>query len=213
MEDGSVLVPTGQLIRPARDTLEFAGRPVDLALSHDGTTLYIKDNRGVVVVDTASWTVREEAGFPEGGGSMHGIVVARDGTVLATTAQNHIWPGATGADGLLGWGEAVDVIGPKGSGAAHATGIALSGVDHDGFVCLSRANTLGVVVRGERVFEETGDRHVAGQYVGFLLAQTELVPIALVPLRQLRIHRADSVAYLRLRTLDAATFLGRSVCR
>lgn len=147
-DDGAVLVPTGQRIRPAGDTLEFAGRPVDLALAPDGATLYVKDNRGVVVVDVESWTVRQEAPFPEGGGSMHGIAVAEDGRVYATTAQNHLWIGMPADGGLVRWSDSVALAGPGVGDAAHATGIALRSAYKDGLVCLSRANALGVVIDG-----------------------------------------------------------------
>jgi len=49
--EGSHLVATGQLLHPAGESLQFGGRPVDMVLSPDGRTLYVKDNRGIVVVD------------------------------------------------------------------------------------------------------------------------------------------------------------------
>ena len=53
--DGGHIVPTTQLIRPAGETIELAGRPVDIALAPDGQTLYVKDNRGLVVVSAKAW--------------------------------------------------------------------------------------------------------------------------------------------------------------
>ncbi|MBT7098234.1 YncE family protein, partial [Candidatus Poribacteria bacterium] len=143
-EDGSTVVPTGQLVRPVGDTLEFAGRPVDVALAADGETLYVKDNRGVVVVDVDSWSIRKEAAFPEGGGSMHGLAVSSDGGVYASTAQNHMWIGTPTDDGGLEWASSVELRGPQGEGAAHGTGMAFAGAGGEGYVCVSRANTLGV---------------------------------------------------------------------
>ena len=58
-EDGAMVVPNGQLLRPAGESLAFGGRPVDLALSPDGATLYAKDNRGLLVLDTATWKLRQ----------------------------------------------------------------------------------------------------------------------------------------------------------
>src|SRR5690349_24780277 len=88
-KDGRQLVPTGQLLRPAGAMVSFAGRPIDLALSPDGNTVVVKESRGLVVVDRASWKIRQELPFPTGGGSMHGIVFSKDGShVYATTAQN-----------------------------------------------------------------------------------------------------------------------------
>src|SRR5262245_9881128 len=86
---GGTRVATGQLIRPAGESVSFSGRPVDLALSPDGKWLYAKDNRGLVVIDVAKWKVIQELSFPKGkgGGSMHGLAVRRDGKrVYATNA-------------------------------------------------------------------------------------------------------------------------------
>jgi hypothetical protein len=74
---------------------------VDLALSPDGALLYVKDDRGLVVIDARSWALRQELLLPEGGGSMHGIAVTRRDPrrVYATTAQNHLWEAMTGEEG------------------------------------------------------------------------------------------------------------------
>ena len=65
---------------------------MDLALSPDGRTLYVKDNRGLVVLDAASWQIRQELKFSAGGSSVHGLVVTRDGSrIFATTSQDILW--------------------------------------------------------------------------------------------------------------------------
>ena len=76
--DSSYIVPTRQVIRPVGKSLEFGGRPIDGVLSPDGQTLYVKDNRGVVVINVNDWEIRQELKFKSGGGSMHGIAVSRD---------------------------------------------------------------------------------------------------------------------------------------
>ena len=84
------LLPTYQTVRPAGDTVSFRGRPVDLKLAPDGGWLYVKDNRGVVVLDTRQWKVVQEATL-EGGTSMHGIAVTPDGGHLyVTDAQSEL---------------------------------------------------------------------------------------------------------------------------
>src|SRR5262245_45846662 len=89
---GGTRLPTWQAVRPAGETLTFRGRPVDLALSPDGKTLFAKDNRGLVVVDAVGWKLAQELAFPAGGGSMHGLAVSADGqAVYATTAQEALY--------------------------------------------------------------------------------------------------------------------------
>src|SRR5512137_1892489 len=80
LSGGSQLMATYQLVRPAGESVEFGGRPVDLALSPNGSTVYVKDNRGILVIDAATWKLRQELRFSAGGSSWHGLVVTRDGS-------------------------------------------------------------------------------------------------------------------------------------
>ncbi len=144
--DGGYLVPTQQTIRPAGVAVSFLGRPVDLILSPDGKTVYVKDNRGLVVIDAETWKIRQELKYPEGGSSMHGLAVSRDGMRLyATTAQDMLWEAKAETGGALAWGRKIALPGPGGRGASHACGIAFSPDESRLYVCLSIKNSLGVV--------------------------------------------------------------------
>src|SRR5438093_13187834 len=86
------VVATGQLIRPAGRILQYNSRPVDLALSPDGKTLYAKDTTQLAVIDVANWSVRQTLLLPEKTenspkfvGSMHGLAVSRDGAKVLFT--------------------------------------------------------------------------------------------------------------------------------
>lgn len=142
-----VIASTLQRLRPAGQSAEFAGRPVDVALAPDGSRLYAKDNRGLVVFDVATWSVAQELAFPDKeGGSMHGIAVSRDGRrVWATTAQAHLHEATVGDDGKLAWSRAILLPAPKAGEAVHATGIALSADEKTMYVGLSRNNSVGVL--------------------------------------------------------------------
>jgi YVTN family beta-propeller protein len=143
---GGVRVATGQLVRAVGEVLAYPGRPVDLVLAPDGRTLYAKDNRGVLRIDTATWKLLQQLPFAAGGGSMHGLAVRRDGKRLyATTAQNQLHEAEITADGSLKWLRPIALPGPAGKGDAHGTGIALSKDGQRAYVCLSRSNSLAVV--------------------------------------------------------------------
>lgn len=140
------LVTTGQILRPAGESVSFPGRPVDLIVAPDGQRVYVKDNRGILAISVAPWKVIQELRFPTGGGSMHGIASSADGKrIYATTAQNKLHIAEVGADGQMSWKQAIDLPGPGGSGNSHACGIALSQDEKRAYVCLSINNTLGVV--------------------------------------------------------------------
>lgn len=102
--DGSAVVPTGQALRPWGRTLEFGGRPVDLAMASGGSALYLKDDRGLVVVDPVTWSLRQELAVGEDGTSMFGLAVSGDGrAVYVTTATNALREARVGANGILTW--------------------------------------------------------------------------------------------------------------
>ncbi len=143
---GGHIVTTYQALHPAGQSLEFTGRPVDLVLSPDGGTLYVKDNRGLVVIDVATWTLRQELKFSAGAGSTHGIVVTRDGSrVFVTTSQNTLWEARREEAGKLAWGRKITLPGPGSTGNSHPGGLALSPDEKWAYVCLSRNNSLGIV--------------------------------------------------------------------
>jgi YVTN family beta-propeller protein len=146
LESGGHLTPTHQLLHPAGQAVEFAGRPVDLVLSPDGRTLFVKDNRGLVIIDIESWKVRQELKLSEGGPSTHGIAVTRDGSrIYVSSAQNALWEAKVAADGKVSWGKKIVLPGPGGTGNPHVGGFALSNDETKAYVCLSRNNSLGIV--------------------------------------------------------------------
>jgi YVTN family beta-propeller protein len=140
------LTATYQLLHPAGQSVAFAGRPIDLILSPDGKLLLVKDNRGLVVIEAATFQIRQELKMPEGGGSTHGLAITKNGSrAYVTTAQNAMFEANIAADGKVAWGKKIPLLGPKGAGNSHAGGITLSADEQTAYVCLSRNNTLGVV--------------------------------------------------------------------
>ena len=51
-QDEGTRLPTSHLIHPAGDVWTLPGRPVDLAISPDGATVFVKDNTGLRVLDS-----------------------------------------------------------------------------------------------------------------------------------------------------------------
>ena len=146
VEGGGHITSTYQMLHPAGQSLEFGGRPVDLVLSPDKRTLYVKNDRGLVVIDVEAWKIRQDLRFISGGGSTHGIIVTRDGLrVFVTTAQNILWEAKAGDNGQMLWGRKITLSGPGGTGNSHPGGLALSPDEKTAYVCLSRNNSLGIV--------------------------------------------------------------------
>src|SRR5689334_10513070 len=112
--DGGQVVATSQLLHPAGTSVEFYGRPTDIVLSPDGKVLYAVYNSGIVSIDTADWKVLQQSAIPEGGASMHGLAITKDGARLYVgTAQVTLWEVKTSGDGSIKWERKIQVPSPK----------------------------------------------------------------------------------------------------
>jgi autotransporter-associated beta strand protein/YVTN family beta-propeller protein len=134
-------LPSKQILRAPGSQLQFSGRPVDLALSPDGKTVFIKNMSSLLVVDAASWRLLQTLAYPASGASMHGIAVSSDGThVYVTGASNELYDWAVGTNGTVAFSRTISL--PTGS---YPCGVAVSEDGTTAYVCLSTSNTLAVV--------------------------------------------------------------------
>jgi hypothetical protein len=92
-------LPSKQILRAPGRQVQFGGRPVDLALSPDGRTVFIKNMTNLLVMDTISWSLLQTLAYPRSGASMHGIATSKDGS--------HVYVSGAGTE-LYDW-----VVGPK----------------------------------------------------------------------------------------------------
>jgi YVTN family beta-propeller protein/autotransporter-associated beta strand protein len=138
---GEQVIPSKQILRAAGHSLQFAGRPVDLALSPDRQRVYVKNINSLLVLDAASWRIVQTLNYPGNGASMHGIAVSPDGThVYVTGSGNELYDWRIGTDGLATFVRTIAL--PGGSAPC---GLALSTNGATAYVCLSILNTLAAV--------------------------------------------------------------------
>ena len=146
-DDGGMVVTTGQLIHPAGVSLELSARPVDMVRSPDGRFVYLKESKGITVVDVAAWTVVQALSLGENPSSMVGLANASDGKTLYTTdATTGLHLLNVSEDGKLTPGSVIHI--PATSGAkdnSFPCGITLLKDGKTGLVCVSRNNTLAIV--------------------------------------------------------------------
>src|SRR5579859_7928482 len=62
--DGSIVLPTNQVLRPAGRQLNFPGRPVDCAVTDGGQTLVVKNLRELLFIDAVAGRIRQTLALP-----------------------------------------------------------------------------------------------------------------------------------------------------
>jgi YVTN family beta-propeller protein len=160
---GQTVVTTGQLVHPAGETVEIPARPVDMVRSPDGKYLYIKEHKGVTVLDAAAWTVHQRLALGDDAASMTGIAISADGkTLYVTDATTGMRVLSVGEDGNVSAAGKI-VIPPTGGGEGNSfpCGIALKRDGKSAVVCVSRNNTLGFVDLAEGKLAAEADVGVA----------------------------------------------------
>jgi YVTN family beta-propeller protein len=136
---GGQSLPSKQLVRSAGQQVQFSGRPVDLAISPDGGTIYIKNMNNLVVVDAASWFVRQTLSFPGSGASMHGVTVNAS-HIYATGSGNELYDWIVNTNGTVSFSRTISL-----PGGSDPCGLAISADGTKAYVCLSILNQLAVV--------------------------------------------------------------------
>lgn len=81
--NGGVVVPTGDVIKPAGKSLLIDRRPIATLLNSTGDTLFVRDNEGLTVIDVSTMNV--SARVKLGGSGLGGMVINEQETRLYTS--------------------------------------------------------------------------------------------------------------------------------
>jgi YVTN family beta-propeller protein len=144
--DGSILVPSNQLIRPAGLQVYLHGRPVDLALSPDGKLLFVKNMSSLDLVRVNDRTILQSLPYQYSGASFTGICLSTNGRrVYVTNATDRIDIATVDDNNIMHWSDSIMLPQPAIGGDPVAGGIALDETTNKIYVTLSRSNSLAVV--------------------------------------------------------------------
>ena len=170
--DGSIVVPTNQVLRPAGQQITFPGRPVDLLLIEDGQTLVVKNLRDLVFIDVATAKIKQTLELDRGlgpepvfeikdlvarpigpdgkpkapyadGFSVVGLA-ALPGRIFVSDALNRLHVAERKKDGRYRWGAAIELFPPKVGGYANPAGVAFQSKD-EAWVTTTRGNNVQLV--------------------------------------------------------------------
>ena len=106
--DGSILVPSNQLLRPAGFQVYLPGRPVDLVLTPDGKFLLVKNKDDLDLIRLSDRTVMQSLPFDKSGASLQGVCISPDGNrIYVTDAENRISVAGFNQDKIMEWKDPV----------------------------------------------------------------------------------------------------------
>ena len=146
-DDGTYVVATTQRIDPAGTTIQFPGRPTDLALNPDQTLLAIKNKNDLILMDVSTKSIRQKLPLSSGGHTFAGIAWSADGRkVWVTDTRNFLRSASLQEDGTFAWADEFLLPGPSDEDKnAYPGGLAIDDSQKLVYVTLSRNNTLAVV--------------------------------------------------------------------
>ncbi|MDX2443217.1 MAG: bifunctional YncE family protein/alkaline phosphatase family protein [Bacteroidales bacterium] len=152
--DGSILVPTNQLLRPAGFQITFPGRPVDLALSPDGKWLAVLNKSSLDLIRVLDRTIMQSLPI-KGGASFKGLSFSNDGKrIFASQARSKIFIAQMDDNNILHWGEPIEFPRPEIGGNPVPGGFTLSEKNGILYTPLSRSNTLAIYDMNTRAIKE-----------------------------------------------------------
>lgn len=144
--DGSIFVPSNQLLRPAGFQLYLPGRPVDLALTPDEKFLLVKNRSDLDLIRISDRTIIQSLPYEKSGASFTGLCVSADGRkVYVTDANDRICVAEMNGNRILQWVKPIMLPGPIVGGSPMPGGMVLSNRGDRIYVTLSRNNTLAMV--------------------------------------------------------------------
>ena len=138
--NGGVVVPTGDVIKPAGTPLLIDRRPIATLLSATGETLFVRDNEGLTVINVAKMEVTSRVKL--GGSGLGGMVVNEQESRLYTSNATN---GVDELDITLPQPKVLRTLTvPAGAaGAAYPAGLALD-AEHI-YVAANRSNAIHAI--------------------------------------------------------------------
>ncbi len=142
--DGSILVPTNQLLRPAGFQVQIPGRPVDMALSPNGKWLAILNMNTLDLIKVLDRTLIQRLSIRKGG-SFNGVTFSHDGKrIFVSQARDNIFVAEFGKDNVLQWVDKITFPLMVVGGHSVPGGMELNERGDILYTVLNRNNTLGI---------------------------------------------------------------------
>ncbi len=152
--DGSILVPTNQLLRPAGFQIQFQGRPVDLALSPNGKWLAVLNMNSLELVRIKDRTIIQRLPIKKGG-SYNGVSFSENGKkIYVSQARDYIFIAEMDNNNVLKWVDKIPFSEPQVGGHPVPGGFVLKEQDDKLYTTLNRSNSLAIVKLSDKTVKE-----------------------------------------------------------
>jgi YVTN family beta-propeller protein len=153
--DGSILVPSNQLLRPAGLQVYFPGRPVDLTLMPGKELLVVKNRLSLDIIRIRDRAMLQSLAYAEDGSSFTGLSVSTNGRrIFVTDAKDKLHIASLDENLIMQWEDAIILPAPSIDGNPVPGGLALNDQESEVYVTLSRNNTLAVVNLADKKVRE-----------------------------------------------------------
>jgi len=152
--DGSILVPSNQLLRPSGFQVYLPGRPVDLALTPDESLLLVKNKEVLDLIRIGDRSVIQTLHLGKDEASFTGICLSPDGKrVYLTNSTDRICIAEMGTDNTLQWKEPIILSNPEHKQPVPG-GLCFNDKGNKIYVTLTRNNSLGMIDLGNSSITE-----------------------------------------------------------
>lgn len=143
--DGSILVPSNQLLRPTGRQILFPGRPVDLVLAAQGRIMVAMNRSSLEVVNVSEGRIIQTLPLPGAGCSFKGLALSPDGKkIFVSDSRKSVHVAAIGENLKLSWMDKINFPDPDVGGHAVPGGLVPDPELGLLYVPLSRSNTLAI---------------------------------------------------------------------
>jgi len=143
--DGSILVPSNQLLHPSGSQVYFPGRPVDLALTPDEKYLLVKNKEDLDLIRLKDRSIIQTLPLCNDEASFTGLCLSPDGKrVLLTNATDRICIAEFKQEKLLQWRTPILLPYPE-HGQPAPGGLCFNDKGNKLCVTLSRNNSLAII--------------------------------------------------------------------